>query len=191
MNNRTEYLQVFDFRSDFLKQLNVVKFNYGFDSRFQKLNSEANLSNENSLFFNTSRYPDGGTSVLNNAIYSQVNLQCTKNILLLAGSRYSISSLTASFQDTITIHLPFNKISVQNRSLSNSFQLLYKLNNGLTFNGTISNDSYLDAGAVEGGLSMLANLIELGVSSDEVSELVPASLYNGWLINAFPTRPSV
>ncbi len=139
MNNRAEYLQIFDFKSDFLKQKNIVKFNYGFDSRFQKLNSEANLSNEKNLFYNTSRYPDGGTAVLNNAIYSQVNLQCTKNIMLLAGSRYSINSLTASFQDTITIHLPFNEISVQNRSLSNSFQLLYRLNNGLTFNGAISN----------------------------------------------------
>jgi len=139
MNNRTEYLQIFDFKSDFLKQINTVKLNYGFDSRFQKLNSEANLSKENSLLYNTSRYPDGGTTVLNNAIYSQVNLQCTKNIMLLAGSRYSINSLTASFQDIITIHLPFHEISVKNRSLSNSFQLLYKLNNGLTFNGAISN----------------------------------------------------
>lgn len=138
-NNRAEYLQIFDFKSDFLKQINTVKFNYGFDSRFQKLNSEANLSNENKLFFNTSRYPDGGTTVLNNAIYSQVNMQCTKNILLLAGSRYSINSLAASFEDTITIRLPFHEINVQNRSLSNSFQLLYKLNNGLTFNGAISN----------------------------------------------------
>jgi len=139
INNRAEYLQIFDFKSDFLKQINTVKFNYGFDSRFQKLNSEASLSNENNLFYNTSRYPDGGTTILNNAIYSQVNLQCTKNIMLLAGSRYGINSLAASFEDTITIRLPFHEINVQNRSLSNSFQLLYKLNNGLTFNGAISN----------------------------------------------------
>ena len=68
MNNRTEYLQIFDFKSDFLKQINLAKLNYGFDSRFQKLNSEANLSNENNLFYNISRYPDGGTTVLNNDI---------------------------------------------------------------------------------------------------------------------------
>jgi hemoglobin/transferrin/lactoferrin receptor protein len=139
MNNRSEYLQVFDFKSDFLKQINAIKFNYGFDSRSQKLNSEANLSQGNNLFYNTSRYPDGGTSVFNNAIYSQINLQCTKNILLLAGSRYSINSLAASFEDTITISLPSHEINVQNRSVSNSFQILYKLNNGLTFNGAISN----------------------------------------------------
>ena len=35
--------------------------------------------------------------------------------------------------------MPSHEISVQNRSLSNSFQLLYKLNNELTFNGAISN----------------------------------------------------
>ena len=49
-------------------------------------------------------------------------------------------------------------------------EFLQKTLENLRINGTISNDSYLDAGAVEGGLSMLANLIELGVSSDEVSE---------------------
>lgn len=47
---------------------------------------------------------------------------------------------------------------------------LQKTLDNLRLNGTITNDSYLDAGAVQGGLSMLANLIELGVSSDEVSD---------------------
>ena len=36
--------------------------------------------------------------------------------------------------------------------------------------GIISNDSYLDAGAIEGGLGMLANLIELGIPIEEVHE---------------------
>ena len=49
-------------------------------------------------------------------------------------------------------------------------EFLQKTLENLRFNGTISNDSYLHAGAVEGGLSMLANLIELGISSDEVGD---------------------
>jgi hypothetical protein len=40
----------------------------------------------------------------------------------------------------------------------------------LRLNGTISNDSYLNAGAVEGGLSMLANLIELGIPTSEIKD---------------------
>jgi hypothetical protein len=40
----------------------------------------------------------------------------------------------------------------------------------LRLNGTISNDAYLDAGSVEGGLNMLASLIELGVSAAEIQD---------------------
>jgi hemoglobin/transferrin/lactoferrin receptor protein len=139
LNNRTESLQIFDFKSDFLKQFNHYKLNYGFDSRFQKLNSTSSLTNKNTLLYNTSRYPDGGTDVLNNAIYAQIHLEYTKSLLLFAGSRYSINSLSATFQDTTTIDLPFQEIQVQNISLSNSLQLVYKLNPNLRFNGAFSN----------------------------------------------------
>ncbi len=40
----------------------------------------------------------------------------------------------------------------------------------LRVNQKISNDSYLDAGAIQGGLSMLANLIDYGISSDEIQQ---------------------
>ncbi|MBT4881458.1 MAG: TonB-dependent receptor [Flavobacteriales bacterium] len=139
LNNRTETLHILDFKSDFLKQFNRFKLNYGFDSRFQKLNSTANLSDKNTHFYNTTRYPDGGANVINNAIYSQINLDCTKNLLLLVGSRYSINSLSATFQDTTVIHLPFNEIRVHNKSLSNSLQLVYKYNPSLRINGAVSN----------------------------------------------------
>ena len=139
LNNRTESLQIIDFKSDFLKQFNRFKLNYGFDSRFQKLSSTANLSSQDKLFYNTSRYPDGGTAVLNHALYAQINLKCTKDLLLLAGSRYSLNSLSSTFQDTTIIHLPFNKIQVQNKSLSSSIQLIYTLNSNLELNGSISN----------------------------------------------------
>ena len=35
--------------------------------------------------------------------------------------------------------------------------------------GQISNDAYLDAGAIQGGLSLVAGLLDQGVSSDEVA----------------------
>ena len=34
--------------------------------------------------------------------------------------------------------------------------------------GTITNDAYLDAGAIHGGLMMLSNLIEVGIDRTEV-----------------------
>ena len=43
LNNRTESLQIIDFKSDFLKQFNRLKLNYGFDSRYEILNSTASF----------------------------------------------------------------------------------------------------------------------------------------------------
>tara|TARA_B100001094_G_scaffold167551_1_gene162096 strand:- start:331 stop:633 length:303 start_codon:yes stop_codon:yes gene_type:complete len=39
-------------------------------------------------------------------------------------------------------------------------------------NKTISNGAYLDAGAIQGALEMIANHIEMGVSQKEVHELI-------------------
>ena len=139
LNNRTESLQIFDLKADVLKQVNTLKINYGFDSRFQQLESKANLSSNNNIYYNTSRYPDGGTSVLNNAIYIQVNYQGLKNIDLLLGTRYNNNSLSSKFHDTTSIKLPFNEILVENKSLSNSVQMHYKASKYFTFNASISN----------------------------------------------------
>ncbi len=40
----------------------------------------------------------------------------------------------------------------------------------LRINQQISNDAYLDAGAIQGGLSMLANLIDYGINADEIQQ---------------------
>ena len=139
LNNRSESIQIFDLKADVLKQLNKFKINYGFDTRFQELKSAANLSFNNNIYYNTTRYPNGGTSVMNNAIYLQLNFQNLKNIDLRIGTRYNINSLSSKFLDTATIKLPFDKILVENKSLSNSIQIHYKYSDNFTFNASISN----------------------------------------------------
>lgn len=37
---------------------------------------------------------------------------------------------------------------------------------------TISNDAFLDAGAIQGALEMIANHVEMGVSQSEIQELI-------------------
>lgn len=39
-------------------------------------------------------------------------------------------------------------------------------------NGEITNDAYLDAGAIQGALEMVANHIEMGVSQREIHDLL-------------------
>ena len=139
LSNRNESLQIFDLKTDILKQLNKLKINYGFDSRLQQLESTANLSSNNNIYYNTTRYPDGGTNVLNNAIYLQLNFQGIKNVNLFLGTRYNINSLSSRFNETASIKLPFKQIRVENKTLSNSFQVNYKAGKHFTFNGSISN----------------------------------------------------
>ena len=139
LSSRNESLQIFDLKTDILKQINKLKINYGFDSRLQKLESTANLSSSYNTYYNTSRYPDGGTNVLNNAIYLQLNFQGIKKINLLLGTRYNVNSLSSTFKDTATIKLPFKKIIVENHTLSNSIQVYYKVNSYFTFNASVSN----------------------------------------------------
>ena len=139
LNNRNESLQIFDLKTDILKQLNMLKINYGFDLRMQQLESTANLLSDNNIYYNTSRYPDGGTSVINNAIYLQLNYQGIENIDLFLGSRYNINSLSSRFKETAIIELPFKQISVENGALSNSFQINYKTGKHLSLNASISN----------------------------------------------------
>jgi hypothetical protein len=49
-------------------------------------------------------------------------------------------------------------------------QFLESTLESLRINQQVSNDAYLDAGAIQGGLSMLANLIEHGIENDEIQQ---------------------
>ena len=40
--------------------------------------------------------------------------------------------------------------------------------------GQISNDAYLDAGAIQGGMMMIANLIDAGIDRNELSQHMAA-----------------
>jgi len=139
LNSRNESLQVFDLKTDILKQLNKLKINYGFDLRLQKLESTANLISGSNNYYNSTRYPDGGTSVINNAIYVQLNFKSLKNIDLYLGSRYNINSLSSRFKETAIIKLPFKQIRVENKALSNSFKMNYNAGKHVSLNASISN----------------------------------------------------
>ena len=139
LNNRKEKLTIIDFRSDFSKKFPLFKLHYGCDFRAQGLISRGNLSSNNTFLYNSTRYPDGGTTVLNGAVYTQTNINFSRKLLCTTGFRYSINSLSAIFNDTSIIDLPFNQIKLNNRSLSTSIQFIFYLNNTISFNSSVSN----------------------------------------------------
>ena len=136
---RKEDLNILDLTSSYSKKISNLKLDYGIDLRYQKLNSSANLFSNDTYFFNTTRYPDGGTSVLNKGIYANGKFRVSEQFIMLSGLRYNINKLTAKFEDTTIVMLPFTKINVTNKSLLASLKAIYYINKNTSIDASLSN----------------------------------------------------
>jgi len=58
--------------------------------------------------------------------------------------------------------------SLTSKILSNEVEFLSETLGNLRDSGEISNDAYLEAGSIQGGLSLIASLIDQQVSNDEI-----------------------
>ena len=58
--------------------------------------------------------------------------------------------------------------SLTSQIVSNEVVFLSETLGNLRDSGEISNDAYLDAGGIQGGLSLIASLLDQNVSDDEV-----------------------
>ena len=140
VNNRNENVHVYDALADFNKTIFDAKITCGIGLRSQNIYSSANLSDQKgNHFYNTTRYPDGGSLVQDYFAYSQIILPLIKKIDLAIGGRWNKNHLTATFKDTSTFQLPFSTISNRNQSFINSILLTYKATNNTTFNASYYN----------------------------------------------------
>ena len=58
---------------DFKKNFTKSTLNYGISNRVEILNSKGNLTDSIcNTFYNSTRYPDGGSYVVDNNIYAQI-----------------------------------------------------------------------------------------------------------------------
>ena len=99
LNNRNETVKIYDFNMDFNKQIQKIKLAYGIGTRNQQVFSTANLSNNNSTFYNTTRYPEDGSAIQDFFAYSQVNFPLNKKLDLLLGGRWNSSELRAKYNN--------------------------------------------------------------------------------------------
>ena len=58
--------------------------------------------------------------------------------------------------------------SLTSQIVSNEVEFLSETLGNLRDSGEISNDAYLEAGGIQGGLSLIASLIDQEVSNDEI-----------------------
>ncbi len=125
---RKENLDVYDINSDFIKNLKFFDLNYGINFRYQNLNSSAYLKDSlNNKFYNTTRYPDGGSEVQNISVYSQLNCNIIGSLFLYLGTRLNSNKINAQFIDNTTINLPYSIIEAKNITLTSSLMAKYKL----------------------------------------------------------------
>ncbi|MAW21395.1 MAG: hypothetical protein CMD16_03255 [Flavobacteriales bacterium] len=140
INNRNENVYIYDALADFQKTILRSKITYGIGHRRQNVYSSASLSNKNGdSFYNTTRYPDGGTLVQDYFLYSQMILAVSKKLDLVIGGRLNANYLTATYEDTSTYQLPFSTINNENQSFINSILLTYKTTNQTTINASYYN----------------------------------------------------
>lgn len=124
---RKEDVFIYALNLDFVKAVDSAsRLFYG--GEFTHNNVISNAYRENIISyeksFETTRYPDGGSSMTSGAIY--INYQKKINSFLVqAGLRYNYVLLNAKFKDTSLIKLPFNNINSDNGSLNGSLSLSY------------------------------------------------------------------
>jgi hemoglobin/transferrin/lactoferrin receptor protein len=122
ISNRYESVDILDGVLDFKKERENFNINYGISYRKQHVNSTANLSSfENEINFNTTRYPDGGSEILDGAAYAQIKWDVLKKTSLFFGGRYNFNILSAKFNDTSAYSLPFSQLETKNKALVSSF----------------------------------------------------------------------
>ena len=149
LNNRNENVKIYDLNIDFNKEIKNVKLAYGIGTRNQNITSTANLSNNNSTSYNTTRYPDDGSSVQDFFAYSQANFLINKKLDLLIGGRWNSSELRAkynnptfSFKDVKNNNIAFVK------SLLISFKPIRNTTINAAYYGGFRNPNIDDVGKV-------------------------------------------
>ena len=63
----------------------------------------------------------------------------SEQFIMLSGLRYNINKLTAKFEDTTIVMLPFTKINVTNKSLLASLKAIYYINKNTSIDASLSN----------------------------------------------------
>ena len=121
LNNRHENVKIYDFNLDIKKTFKKIMASYGGGIRRQEIFSKANLSDGQNIFYNTTRYPGGGSNTQDFFAYSQVNF-LVYNVDVMLGLRYNNNTLKANFNLS---NFSLKNIETQNNSLVKSILLSF------------------------------------------------------------------
>ncbi len=148
---RDENVKVISLNGDFHVPLTTDEkriLSYGFETSYNKVESEAigkilNVS-ENSIngylnnFTIQSRYPDGGSSYANFALYSNYRFDHNRKGTLNIGARFTNTLLKAKWEDDTFITLPEMEVELTNSAVSGTVGYAYKPNKNWQLNTVLS-----------------------------------------------------
>lgn len=128
ITHRTENVSVFGVSADFKKTIQQNNLNYGIEAYFNDVNSVAESENIETAEISaaSTRYPDGGSTMNNAAIFASHQITFADGHLILNdGLRFNLSALHASFIDTTFYPFPFSEVQQNNQALTGSIGLIY------------------------------------------------------------------
>lgn len=142
-----EDVYVWTFNADFIKDLgktesSTSKLLYGVEATHNIVHSR--IETQNILTGDRSnrgigtRYPDGGSTMTTAGIYASYKIKLGNKANVIAGARYAIANVRASFRDTLLYRLPYDNISSFNQALTGSLALAWELGKGFQFNTAVS-----------------------------------------------------
>jgi len=148
---RDENVKVVSLNGDFHVPITTDEkriLSYGFETTYNKVSSDAigkvlavsnnTVSGFQENFTIQSRYPDGGSSYTNFALYSNYRFDHNSKGTLNIGARYTNTLLQAKWVDDTFISLPDMEVSLTNSAVSGTIGYAYKPNKNWQLNTVLS-----------------------------------------------------
>ena len=199
---RFEAVDMFGLNMDLLHQGASSELHIGVESYYNKVGS---TSYRNHIATNvrsaiTTRYSDGPTNLVNDALYAQHTQFLKGNWVLNSGLRLNNVQLNANFKDTSLMHFPFTDANQNNTALTGNLGMAYNGADGLRITFGVSSgfrapdvDDLTKVFDTRMGYVVVPNKdlkpeytynTELNVSKTTSSYSIGASLFYTWFKNA-------
>ena len=127
--SRIENVNVLTLNADLSKTVGVKNhLNYGVEVTHNTVELEAHRTNVNTdeITPASTRYPDGGSTMLTAAAYVANRMNLTERLLLNAGLRFTYNDLQATFDNKDFFPFPYDEANQQSSALSGNLGLTFK-----------------------------------------------------------------
>lgn len=127
INHRTETVDVVSLNADASKTFGKNTLNYGIEAFYNKVKSEAERENVTTgeITAQSTRYPDGGSTMQNAAAYITHRYKFSEKFSVNEGVRFSNVMLEAEFKSKEFYPFPYDKAEQNNFDMSGNLGMVY------------------------------------------------------------------